>query len=273
VPRHTKYVVFALALAWVLPLLRAADDQWQNLSSLAVNATTFGDFGKADAIFARALHDAELFGKEGPRAATVLQAMAVLRRKEKRLPEAEESARHAVTIFGNNPGDQSMEFAQAQVTLSGVLLDEAKYQPALDAVNRALPIIQANSSINDVNLSDAICLQGNVYRLLKTYASAETPLKRCADMRADNNGVNTPEFGEAANSLALVYQHRGEYKEADRYFTYAAKIREVSLGIMSPALADTLEAHALLLRQLGRDAEAKDKEHMAATIRAHLGKK
>jgi len=126
---------------------------------------------------------------------------------------------------------------------------------------------------DDVETADAICMQGDAFRLLKMYASAEAPLKRCADLRVDNNGVGTAEFGEAANSLALVYQHLGQYKEADRYFTYAAKIREIALGIMSPALADTLEAHALLLHQLGRDAEAKQKERMASAIRARTGKK
>ena len=271
-PDHTRHVV-ALVLVCALPLLGGADDDWKNMYSLAVSAAAVKDYAKADAIFNRALHDAELFGKDDPRVATTLQGLAGLQRSEKNLPEAEESARRAVSIFANNPGQNSIEFGQGEYTFAAVLMDEGKYQPALDAIRTALPLIEGILGPNDMATADAICMEGDVFRQLKKYASAETPLKRCADMRADSNGVNTAEFGEAANSLAMVYQHLGEYKEADRYFTYAAKIREITLGIMSPALADTLEAHALLLHQLGRDEEAKQKERMAAAIRAHNGRK
>ena len=269
---HTKPVI-ALTLFCALPVLNAADTEWRNLYSLGVNATVLHDFEKADAIFARALRDAELFGKDNPRVGTVLDGMANLQRLEKHLPEAEENARRAVSIFTIKPGETSLEFGQSQFALAGVLMDEGKYQAASDALQKALPLFDALLGPSNTATADAICMQGDVYRLMKLYGSAETPLKRCADLREESNGVNTGEFGEAANSLALVYQHVGEYKEADRYFTFAAKIREVTLGIMSPALADTLEAHALLLHQLGRDSEAKDKERMAASIRAHAAKK
>jgi tetratricopeptide (TPR) repeat protein len=269
---HTKHVI-ALTLACALPVLGGADDEWRNLYSLAVNAAAVGDYPKADAIFSRALHDAELFGKADPRVGTTVQGLASLQRSEKRLPEAEENARRAVAIFTDNRGNDSLEFGQGEFTLASILMEEGKYQPALDALRKALPLIEGNLGPSDTATADAICEEGDAFRLLKMYASAETPLKRCADMRADSNGVNTAEFGEAANSLALVYQHLGEYKDADRYFTFAAKIREITLGITSPALADTLEAHALLLHQLGRDSEAKQKERMAAAIRAHNGKK
>jgi len=269
---HTKHV-FVLTVVCAWPILGAADDEWRNLYSLAINATAVRDYAKADAIFSRALRDAELFGKADPRVGTTLQGLASLQRSEKHLPEAEENARHAVSIFTDNPGDGSIEYGQGEFTLAGILMEEGKYQPALDAIRKALPIIEGSLGPNDIATADAICVEGDAFRLLKMYASAEQPLKRCADMRADSNGVNTAEFGDAANSLALVYQHLGEYKEADRYFTYAAKIREITLGITSPALADTLEAHALLLRQLGRDDEAKQKERMAAAIRARTGRK
>jgi tetratricopeptide (TPR) repeat protein len=272
VPDHTKHLI-ALTLVCVLPVLGGANEEWKNLYSLGVSAAAVRDYAKADAIFSRALRDAELFGKADPRVGTTLQAMASLQRSEKRLAEAEENARRAVSIFTNNPGDESVEFGQGEFTLASILMDEGKYQPALDAVRKALPLIEGYLGPTDTATADATCVEGDAFRVLKMYASAEALLKRCADMRADSNGVNTAEFGEAANSLAMVYQNLAKYQEADRYFTYAAKIREITLGITSPALADTLEAHALLLRQLGRESEAKQREHMAAAIRAHNGKK
>jgi tetratricopeptide (TPR) repeat protein len=269
---HTKYVL-VLTIVCALPVLAGVDDEWRNFYSLAVNAATIKEYAKADAIFSRALRDAELFGKADQRVATTLEGLANLQRAEKHLPGAEESARRAVAIFLSGPGDGSIEFGQGEFTLAGILMDEGKYQPALEAVQKALPLIEANLGPDATATADAICVEGDAVRLLKRYASAEPALKRCADLRADDNGVNTAEFGDAANSLALVYQYTGQYKEAERYFNYAAKIREITMGITSPALADTLEAYAALLHQLGRDGEAKPKERMAAAIRARTGKK
>lgn len=271
-PFHTKHVL-VLTLACTLPVLNAADDEWRNLYSLGINATALHDFAKADAVFARALHDALLFGKDNPRVGTVLVGMVSLQRQEKHLPEAEGNARRAVEIFDINPGDGSTEYGQAEFALAGVLMDQGKYQLAHDTLVKALPLLEAHMGLGDVTTADATCMQGDTDLFLKMYASAEPLLKRCADLRADRNGVNTAEFGDAANSLALVYQRLGQYKQADLYFNYAAKIREITLGIMSPQLADTLEAYALLLRQLGRDGEASDKQRMAAAIRAHAAKK
>lgn len=263
---HTKYIA-ALAIVCALPLLAGVDEDWQNLYSQAANAASLKDYVKAEALYSKALKEAELFGKGGPRVATTLQGLANLQRLEKHLPEAEESARQAVAILATNPGEDSLEFGQGESTLAAIQMDEGKYQAALDAVQRALPLIEGGLGPDDTATADAICTEGDVLRLLKMYASAQQPLKRCADLWADHYGVNTAGFGEAANSLALVYQHLGNYKEADRYFSYAAKIREITLGITSPQLADTLEAYALLLHRMGRDAEAKQKERMAAAIR------
>ena len=269
---HTKYVL-ALAVVCVFPALAGVADDWRNLYSLAVNAASLKDYAKAEAIFSKALKEAELFGKTDVRVGSTLQGLAGVEQAEKRLAEEEDAARRAVDIFSNNPGEDSIEYGQGQFTLAGILMDEGKHQSALDSIQKALPIMERQLGPSDNAVADSICMQGDAFRLLKMYGSAETPLKRCADLRADNNGVNTAEFGEAANSLALVYEHLGQYKEADRYFNYAAKIREITLGLTSPALAETLEAHAVLLHQLGRDAEAKQLEHLAASIRARSARK
>ena len=164
---------------------------------------------------------------------------------------------------------RSLEYGESQSTLAGVLVGEGKYQPALLSIQSALPLLEQRLGPDATIVADAICMQGDVYRALARYADAEGPLRRCAELRADDRGVASPAFGEAANSLAMVYQHLGKYDDADRYFNFAGKIREQSLGIQSLELAETLEAHALLLHRLGRDTEAKQKERLAAAIRSH----
>jgi tetratricopeptide (TPR) repeat protein len=264
---------FAMAVVCILPLAAGVDDDWKNLYSQAQRAAAAKDLSQADLIYNKALLEASRFGKDDVRVASTLQGLGNTHRSEKKLAEAEDDLRRAVSIYTTSSGQASPEFADAQFDLAGVLMEEGKYQPALQSIDLLLTTYDRQLGPQNIKTAAALCMQGDSYRMLKKYADAESPLKQCADIRADDGGVSTPEFGEAANSLALVYQHLGRYSDADSYFTFAAKIRETSLGILSPELADTLEAHAVLLRQLGRDAEAKQKERLAAAIRAHAGKK
>jgi len=47
-------------------------------------------------------------------------------------------------------------------------------------------------------------LQGDVFRLLKLYASAETSLTRCADIQSEDGDIGSPAFGEAAVSSSII---------------------------------------------------------------------
>lgn len=262
-----------LALIFAMPLFASVDQEWQNSYNEAMKSAALKEYVVAEAMYAKALHNAEIFGKDDQRVATTVQSRALMFRKEKKLPEAEDDARRALAIFAVNPGEKSLEFGQTHLILAGILMDEAKYQDAMSSLRVALPLLEQNLGPGDSTVVDGTCMLGTAYVQLKRYASAETPLRRCADLRVEDGGVGTAEFGEAANGLAIVFQHLGNLTEADRYFNYAEKIREQSLGISSPQLADTLEAHAALLRQLNREADAKLKERMAASIRALSRKK
>ena len=126
-----------LTIVCVLPVWAGLDDDWRNLYSLASNAVALKDYPKADALYSKALQDAELFGKADLRVATTLRGQASLQHSEKRLTEAEDTARRALGILITNPGQDSIEYGQGQFTLAGILLDEGKYQPALDAIRKA----------------------------------------------------------------------------------------------------------------------------------------
>ncbi len=265
VPRRL-FILFPI-LALPVTLAAGVDDMWKDVCSQARQASAIKDFAKAESLWSRAMVQAERFGKEDQRVAVTSQGIASLLRQQKKLPEAEEAIRRAVQIFAVTPGEGSIELAQADFDLAVILVDEGKYDLALRSLKRLLPAYDQNFGPGDAHMADALCLQGDSFRMMKLYSSAEGSLKRCADVRSEDGGVGTPEFGEAANSLALVYQKLGKTADADRYFSLAEKIRENVLGITSPEFAETLEAHAALLRQLGRTDEAKKKEKMADIVR------
>jgi tetratricopeptide (TPR) repeat protein len=254
-------------------LFAGVDDEWKELYNQALRATAVKNFPLAEITYAKALHEAEVFGGNDIRVASTSLGMAAMYRAEKKLPEAETAAHRAVDIYAVRPGEDSLDYGQAQISLAAVLNDEGKYDSSLVSTRKALPILEKNLGPDSVSVADGICLQGGLDRQLKLYASAEAPLKRCAELRLDDGGPTSPEFGEAANNIAIVYQHLGRLGDADKQFKVAEAIRESSFGLMSPELAETLEAHAALLHEMGRDAEAKTKERMAASIRAHAPKK
>jgi tetratricopeptide (TPR) repeat protein len=268
-----RLLTLVLVFSCAIPLWAGVDDDWKGFYTLALKAVAAKDYARAETMYAKAMHEAEVFGKDDVRVASTSQGLATLLRSEKKLPEAENLARRAVSIYSNNPGEESLEYAEVLWVLAGILMDEGKYQPAIQSVQRVLPLFEQKLAPGSGQVVDATCMQGEAYSKLKMYASAETTLKRCAELRAQEGGVATAEFGETANTLAVVYEHLGKYSDADRYFTFAGKVREQALGIQSLELAETLEEHAVLLHQLGRDAEAKKKEKLAASIRALHGKK
>jgi tetratricopeptide (TPR) repeat protein len=268
----TGFRAIALTILCAASLLAGVDEDWRALFGQSQRAFAEKDYPKAESLYAKTLHDAEIFGKDDPRVASTLAGQATLFRAEKKLADAEEAARRATLIYSLNPGEDSLDYAQVQFILAGVLMDQGKYQPALLSLQKLLPVFDRMLGPDNDSTADAICMQGDAFRLSKLYGSAEGPLKRCADLRADDGGIGTAEFGDAANSLAIVYQRLGKTADAERYFVYAEKIREKVLGISSMQFAETLEAHAALLRQLGHDKEAQQKERLAAAIRAHAKK-
>jgi tetratricopeptide (TPR) repeat protein len=268
-----RFHVLVLTLVCAALLPAGVDDRWSEIYSQGQHAVALKDYANAETIYNNALKEAMRFGENDVRVATTLQGLGTALRNENKLAEAEAAVTRASAIYATASGEHSLEYAEAQFDLAGMLLSEGKYEQALQALNRLLPVFDLNLGPRDVRTAAALCMQGDSFRLLKRYGSAEPQLKRCADIRQEDAGVGTPEFGEAANSLAIVYQHLGKYRAADNYFKLAETIRETSLGITSPELAETLDAHAALLRQLGLVDEAKKKEKMAASIRAFSGKK
>jgi len=254
-------------------LFAGVDDEWKDLCNQALRATALKNFPLAEITYAKALHEAEVFGGNDIRVASTSLGMAAMYRAEKKIPEAETAAHRAADIYAVRPGEDSLDYAQAEISLAAVLNDQGKYDPALLATRKALPILEKNLGPDSITVADGICLQGDLDRELKLYASAEAPLKRCANLRLDDGGPTSPEFGEAAYGLGIVYQHLARLGDSDKQFKIAEAIREVSLGTLSIELAETLEAHASVLHEMGRDAEAKSKEKMAASIRAHAPKK
>jgi tetratricopeptide (TPR) repeat protein len=243
------------------------DEVWNDLTARAFSQDGLKDYAKAETTLLQALHEAERFGPDDPRVATTLTSLGLNYRHQKKYAEAEGAYRKALAIIEKlNDGD-SVEVGDANFNVAQVMVNQGHAGPALPLVQKTLNIYETSLGGFHSRTADALCLIGEAWRLQKNFNEAERPLRRCADIRQANNGMDDLDFADALHSLALTYMGNGKYALAEPRFTLAEKIREKNLGITNPLLAQTMEDHAELLTRLGRDKEANRLRAMAAAIR------
>ncbi len=262
-----------LALLSMAPTARAAVDEsdWKKAVVEALNAAGAKDYPKAEQSFVQALHEAERFGPRDQRVGTTLNALGLVYRAEKKFSEAESAYRKALAIMEAAYGN-SIDVANVNFNIANVMLDQGHQADALPYIGRTLSTYEKLLGRNSLKTAGVLCMQGDTLRALKRYQEAEGPLRRCADAREANEGVDKADVADALYSLALVYAGEGKFSQAEPRFKLVEKIREKTAGITSPLLAQTLEDHAAMLKSERRDTEAGKLLTMASAIRRSQGK-
>jgi tetratricopeptide (TPR) repeat protein len=268
--------VFPVAVC-VLVLARfsnaqSADNTWKDLIVKASYSAEANDYAKAEQTYLQALHEAERFGADDARVGTTLNDLGQIYRKEKKFAEAESAYRRASSILETTAGAESTDIADVNFNIAVLMFDQGRQSMALPYLHKTLTTWEVRLGGDDVRIAAALCMVGDAYRLEKDFRAAEDPLRRCADIREKEGGVQNADLAEAMHSLALVYEGEGKLQLADPRFKLAEKIEESTLGITSPLLAQTMEEHAILLRQMGRTNEAARLDLIAGAIRRHQRK-
>lgn len=243
------------------------DDTWKDLVMKALYEASAKDYAKSEQSFLQAVKEAERFGAEDARLGTTLNSLGLLYRAEKRYADAETAYRKALAILLRSYGVDSMDVANVNFNIATVMFDQGHQAGAQSFLQRTLVTYENILGSSSGKTASVLCMLGDIHRLVKDYPAAEGPLKRCADIREANGGMQTNEMADALYSLALTYIGEGKYALAEPRLKLVEKIREQTLGITSPVLAQTFEDHATLLRQLGRDQDAEKLSSMASAIR------
>lgn len=266
--RHFAAIIAFSGLLFAVPARsQTAEEQWKGLVMQALYSAGANDYVKSELMFLRALHEAERFGAEDARVGTTLNSLGLVYRAEKKYTEAETVYRRALAILEKAYGGNSIDVANVNFNLATIMFDQSHHQSALPYLQRTMVAYQALLGGDSLKTGAVLCMLGDAYRLMKSYSEAEGPLRRCADIREKDGGMQNPELASAQHSLALVLQGQGKLSQAEARYKLAEKIRETTLGITSPLLAQTLEDHASLLRQMGRDKEAEKLITMSGAIR------
>jgi tetratricopeptide (TPR) repeat protein len=246
---------------------QVADDTWKDLVAQGQHAAGAGDYANAEQIFLKATHEAERFAVDDVRVGNTLESLGQVYAAEKKFTDAESAYRRALLIVQRANGEDSAETANLNFDMAKSRLDGGHPADALPWARKALSTWERTLGGNNVQTAAAVCLTGDALRAMKNFVDAEGPLRRCADMRELDGGIDSTAFADALHSLALNYAGEGKYLLAEPRFKLAEKIRENKLGLTSPLLARTMEDHAALLKAMGRDKDAERLILMAAAIR------
>ncbi len=257
----------ALALLIAVPLVRGQDDgAWKFSVLQGLDAAGKKDFSKAEQSFLKALRQAEAFGPQDTRVGVTLNSLGLLYRAEHKYADAETAYRRAIAIIERAYPD-SIDVANIGYNLASAMFDEGHAAEALPAIQKSRAIYQRLLGADSLKTAAVLCLEGDAYRIGKRYAEAEPPLRRCAEIREKNKGLNNGDVGDAVQSLARVFAAEGKISTAEARYRLLEKIRENTVGITSPLMADAMEEHAAVLKSMSRDKEAERLAVMAAAIR------
>jgi tetratricopeptide (TPR) repeat protein len=265
-PRHVVFAV--LAVLATSPVARAQPDDgpWRNQVIRALHAAGTKDYPGAEQAFMQALKEAERFGPEDTRVGTTLNSLGLVYRAEKKYSEAEAAYRRALVIMTAAYGD-SVDVGNVNFNIANVLFDQGHQVEALPNLRTTLGIYQRLLGPDSLKTAAALCMEGDSYRMMQRYAESEDALRRCADIREMDSGLEDGGVADALHSLSLTLIAQGKFSAAEPRLKLAEKIREKTLGITSPLLAQTMEDHVSVLKELGRAREAEKLATIAAAIR------
>ena len=164
-------------------------------------------------------------------------------------------------------GDDSEDVTGVTFDIANLMFDAGRQTEAITWARKAVSGYESTSGGTSVQTAAALCLLGDSLRSMRNFIDAEEPLRRCADIREKDGGIDNVRLADALHSLALTYTGERKYALADTRFRLVEKIRENKLGLTSPLLAQTMEDHAAMLRAMGLEKEAQRLMVLSAAIR------
>jgi tetratricopeptide (TPR) repeat protein len=217
---------------------QAPSSEWLPLNHEGLRLSKIPDYAAAEQAFRSALAEAERFGEQDSRFAETLSNLAVIRREQGDLDQAEKLIRRAVELREKYAGADSRELAWALNNLGAILHAAGRDAEADPVLRRALLIAETAGDdkligpiLNGLGLS--LMDQGEAAR-------AEPVLRRALAIFEKSSGSDSLEVGRAANNLGMLYCLNREYAKAETELRRALQLYEKHVDPEHPFLAVTL---------------------------------
>ena len=198
-------------------------------------------FDEAEAYFQRALRLAKKqFGEESRDVATALSELGENRYLQKRYDEALPYLEQAHKLTERVMGKNSLSMAQSYTNLGSLYLRTGKDKKAVEALQIALELYQANCpNSDDVRIADAYNNLGNANFQIKKYNEAEQQFMDASTRYTRLYGENHFRVAVVTNNLASISFINGNMAQAKSLFEKALVIFTRTLGPNHPRTQQT----------------------------------
>jgi eukaryotic-like serine/threonine-protein kinase len=206
-------------------------------------------------------------GSNDLRVARSLTALALLRKDQGKLDEAESLARQAIDT-SRRASAAPPDTAAALVALGSALEVRAKYDEARQVLLDAMKLLPQNTGDSSeraailLSLADVTFYQGH-------YDESESWNRQALDMDRRLYGEQHPAVADELNNLGAIEADRGNYAAAESYYRQALAIVERWYGAEHPETAANLTALAQVLTSQNRNADAEACLKRALEIQQH----
>jgi serine/threonine protein kinase/tetratricopeptide (TPR) repeat protein len=212
------------------PLMQA--DMDETLGSLYQN---LGSLDRADTLLTAALELRREHAQAGqPTMIVSLDALALLRLAQGKLPEAESLAREALQIARTNRS--APELSRALVTMGRVQAEQGRYEEAIQTLKQAL----ASNSVRGASELDLIAslraLAAAEYSA-GHYDASRSEYERLLALDRKLHGANHPAVAGDLESLGSIQQDLGYYASAESFARDALDITTTYYGAEHPKTA------------------------------------
>lgn len=156
-------------------------------------------------------------------AAICLGTLGELRRRAKRLPDAEQLLMDAIGMMEIAHGGDSVEMSRLLQSLGTAQRDLGRKAEAVQHLERALRIQQNDGKllVAEPEHAELLDVLGDVYLSLRRYQEAERATQRAFDILQEKALIDTPERCKVAAHLGVILMEMNRPEDAEPYLRRA----------------------------------------------------
>ena len=225
-----------------------------------------GRLDRADTLLrtALAIQEANL-GADTVATAPILLALALLRIREAKYPEALEIARRAQRLTASSYPRSHPLVARSVATVGRVFVDNGDYDSAQAAFDTAVVMMTNGDSVTG-DLATAVSLLATTHFYAGHHAISDSLNRRVLAMSRRLYGDRHPQVGDDLINLGEIQFEQGDYPEAERHFREALAIFRSWYGDDHVETASAISKVGRTLVSQNRFAEGREMVDEALAI-------
>jgi len=238
--------------------------------TLATSYQQIGKYDQADALYRSALEKRKsLYGSDSAQVAETLVSLALLRRDQGNLKEAEDFSREGLAMTKRHLMAIHPAVASASSALGQILVARGEYAQAIPILEEAYRL-QSVPGEPVADLATTMTELANALFYTGHYAESDSLNRRILEMDRKTFGANHPNVAEDLSNLASIQYEWGHFAEAEKYDRQALEIAQAWWGRDHPETSSFITILGRALVAQGKLDEAGPVLHEALAIQERV---